>query len=77
MDHLVRQLPFYPPLARALVKDLQNLVVVSPDVGGVKMARAYSDALGAELAIVAKHRVNATHVEAMNVIGDVKAVTPS
>lgn len=41
------------------------------------MARAYSDALGAELAIVAKHRVNATHVEAMNVIGDVEAVTPS
>ena len=36
------------------------------------MARAYSDALGAELAIVAKHRVNATHVEAMNVIGDVE-----
>ncbi|MFR4223904.1 MAG: hypothetical protein ACLT38_09955 [Akkermansia sp.] len=31
-----------------------------------------SDALGAELAIAAKHRVNATHVEAMNVIGDVE-----
>ena len=50
----------------------EEMVVVSPDVGGVKMARAYSDALGAELAIVAKHRVNATHVEAMNVIGDVE-----
>lgn len=49
----------------------ENLVVVSPDVGGVKMARAYSEALGAELAIVAKHRVSATEVEAMNVIGDV------
>ena len=48
-----------------------NLTVVSPDVGGVKMARSYSDSLGAELAIVAKHRVNATHVEAMNVIGEV------
>ena len=53
-------------------KDLkENLVVVSPDVGGVKMARAYSEALGAELAIVAKHRVSATEVEAMNVIGEV------
>ncbi len=51
--------------------DTSNLTVVSPDVGGVKMARAYADALGAELAIVAKHRVNATRVEAMNVIGDV------
>jgi ribose-phosphate pyrophosphokinase len=36
------------------------------------MARAYADALGAELAIVAKHRVSATRVEAMNVIGEVE-----
>ena len=36
------------------------------------MARAYADALGAELAIVAKHRISATRVEAMNVIGDVE-----
>ncbi|MEI6176089.1 MAG: ribose-phosphate pyrophosphokinase [Verrucomicrobiota bacterium] len=52
--------------------DTSNLTVVSPDVGGVKMARAYADALEAELAIVAKHRVNATRVEAMNVIGEVE-----
>lgn len=51
--------------------DPSNLTVVSPDVGGVKMARAYADALGAELAIVAKHRISATRVEAMNVIGEV------
>jgi ribose-phosphate pyrophosphokinase len=36
------------------------------------MARAYADALGAELAIVAKHRISATRVEAMNVIGEVE-----
>lgn len=53
-------------------EDPKNLTVVSPDVGGVKMARAYSDALGAGLAIVAKHRVNATEVEAMNLIGSVE-----
>jgi ribose-phosphate pyrophosphokinase len=47
------------------------LTVVSPDVGGVKTARAYAETLGAQLAIVAKHRVSATKVEAMNVIGDV------
>jgi ribose-phosphate pyrophosphokinase len=52
--------------------DTSNLTVVSPDVGGVKMARAYADALGAELAIVAKHRISATRVEAMNVIGEVE-----
>jgi len=51
--------------------DTSNLTVVSPDVGGVKMARAYAEALGAELAIVAKHRISATRVEAMNVIGEV------
>lgn len=49
-----------------------GFTVVSPDVGGVKIARAYSQSLGAELAIVAKHRVTATHVEAMNVIGNVE-----
>ncbi|MFD0892760.1 ribose-phosphate pyrophosphokinase [Luteolibacter ambystomatis] len=52
--------------------DTSNLTVVSPDVGGVKMARAYADALGADLAIVAKHRISATRVEAMNVIGEVE-----
>ena len=36
------------------------------------MARSYADTLGAELAIVAKHRISATKVEAMNVIGDVE-----
>jgi len=53
-------------------EDPSLLTVVSPDVGGVKMARAYSDALGAGLAIVAKHRVSATEVEAMNLIGTVE-----
>jgi ribose-phosphate pyrophosphokinase len=52
--------------------DTSNLTVVSPDVGGVKMARAYAEALGSDLAIVAKHRVSATRVEAMNVIGEVE-----
>lgn len=52
-------------------QDPSNLTVVSPDVGGVKIARAYSDELGAGLAIVAKHRVSATEVEAMNLIGEV------
>ncbi len=46
-------------------------VVVSPDVGGMKMAHSYSKALSCPLAIVAKNRVSATEVEAMEVIGDV------
>ncbi len=48
-----------------------NPVVVSPDVGGLKMASSYAENLGAGLAIVAKRRKSATETEAMNIIGDV------
>ena len=48
-----------------------NLVVVSPDVGGVKMASAYAQALGAGLAIVVKKRKSAEETEASHVIGEV------
>ena len=53
-------------------KKLSNLVVVSPDVGGLKMAHAYSQTLEAGLAIVAKRRKSATEVESMAVIGDIQ-----
>jgi ribose-phosphate pyrophosphokinase len=52
--------------------DPADLAVVSPDVGGLKMSDAYARALGAELAIVAKRRLSATRVEALNVIGEVE-----
>jgi ribose-phosphate pyrophosphokinase len=51
---------------------VDNLCVVCPDVGGVKMASAYAEMLGAGLAIVAKRRRSPTEVEATHVIGDVK-----
>jgi ribose-phosphate pyrophosphokinase len=47
-------------------------VVVSPDVGGLKMASAYSQALGCNLAIVAKQRKSATETKVQYVIGDVE-----
>lgn len=53
-------------------KNIPDLAVVSPDVGGVKMASAYAQALGAGLAIVVKRRISATETEAQHVIGDVK-----
>jgi ribose-phosphate pyrophosphokinase len=53
-------------------KKIENAVVVSPDVGGLKMASAYSQALNAGLAIVAKRRKSATEIEALNVIGEVE-----
>jgi ribose-phosphate pyrophosphokinase len=53
-------------------KNIENLVVVSPDVGGVKNAGYYAQALGAGLAIVNKRRKSPTEIEHHHVIGDVK-----
>lgn len=52
-------------------KGLKNLVVVSPDVGGIRMARAYSKLLESSLAIVDKRREDATQTHVMNIIGSV------
>jgi len=48
-----------------------NLMIVSPDAGGVERARFYAKRLGADLAIIDKRRVVANVAETMNVIGDV------
>lgn len=53
-------------------KRLRNLVIVSPDVGGIKLARAYSKLLDAPLAIVDKRREGPTQTKVMNIIGDVR-----
>src|ERR1700677_5408597 len=52
--------------------DLKNLIVVSPDVGGMKMASAYSQLLHTELAIVAKRRTSASTVDPQYLVGDVE-----
>ncbi len=51
---------------------LDNFVVVSPDVGGIKTARAYSKRLRAELAIVDKRRINDKETSVMHIMGEVK-----
>jgi ribose-phosphate pyrophosphokinase len=53
-------------------KKIKDLVVVAPDVGGVKMARAYAKRLGADLALTDKRRPKPDAVEIMNIIGDVE-----
>ena len=53
-------------------KNIPDLVVVAPDVGGVKMARAYAKRLGADLALTDKRRPRPDSVEIMNIIGDVE-----
>ncbi len=63
--------------APVIVKDIlehigrDNLMIVSPDVGGVVRARALAKRLGADLAIVDKRRERAGESEVMNIIGDV------
>ena len=48
-------------------------VVVSPDVGGIKMARSWAKALdGADLAIVDKRRISGSHIAVEHVIGEVE-----
>jgi len=69
VDHLYAAPVLLEHISR---QQVPNLVVVSPDLGGLKMAAAYSQALGAELAIVAKRRKSPTETEAISVIGEIE-----
>lgn len=53
-------------------QNLENTVIVAPDVGAAKRARAVAERLNLPLAIVEKSRVSPTEVRALNIIGDVK-----
>ncbi len=68
-DHL-----YAAPVLIQYFRDLAipDLVVVAPDVGSIKMARAYAKRLGGSLALVDKRRTRADDSEVMNVIGDVQ-----
>ena len=68
-DHLYSINVFTDYLIRKHTKDL---VVVSPDVGNIRMARAYAELLGADLAVVDKRRTSGTDTEVMNLIGEVE-----
>lgn len=54
-----------------LNKNLEDLVVVSPDVGGVARARAFAKKLNAPIAIIDKRRPEHNKAEVMNIIGDI------
>ena len=68
MDHLLAVNVFIDYFNKLNIKDL---VVVSPDVGGIKMARAYAKRFSADLAIVDKRRVSPEKTEAIHILGDV------
>jgi len=69
VDHL-----FAAPVLLDAIRELEipELMIVSPDAGGVERARAIAKRLHAGLAIVDKRRVAANEAEIMHIIGDVK-----
>ncbi|MBN2069644.1 MAG: ribose-phosphate pyrophosphokinase [Opitutales bacterium] len=69
VDHLYASTIFEDYLRKYRNSDL---VVISPDVGGLKMVSAYANMLNLSFGFVAKRRTGATTVEATNLVGDVK-----
>lgn len=70
VDHMYAK----PVLMQAIERlDIEDPMIVSPDVGGIKMARAYAKALNnADLAIVDKRRISGSQIAVEHVIGDVE-----
>ncbi len=69
LDHLFSIGVFIDYFSKLKMKDL---VIVSPDVGGIKMARAYAKRIGAGLAIIDKRRESPEKTEAMHILGEVE-----
>jgi ribose-phosphate pyrophosphokinase len=69
VDHLFSSSVFVPDIQ---AKNLDNLTIATPDVGGSKRASAYGNQLDAEVVICYKQRKKANIVDKMTVIGDVK-----
>ncbi|NNF35729.1 MAG: ribose-phosphate pyrophosphokinase [Saprospiraceae bacterium] len=69
VDHLKSEAIFIPYLSK---QKLDNVIFASPDVGGVKRARAYAQHFDKDLVICDKERRKANEVRKITVIGDVK-----
>ncbi|MCO6484908.1 MAG: ribose-phosphate pyrophosphokinase [Saprospiraceae bacterium] len=69
VDHLRSEAIFMPYLQK---QDLSNVIFASPDVGGVKRARAYAKFFERDLVICDKQRKRANEVAGITVIGEVK-----
>ena len=72
VDHL-----YAAPIMMDFIKQeyVNDLVIVSPDAGGVERARAFGKRLGASLAIIDKRRSQPNESTVMNIIGDIKGKT--
>jgi ribose-phosphate pyrophosphokinase len=74
LDHLAASPVFHDYFTRHR-DQFQNLVVVSPDVGNVKVANMYAEMLGGDLAIVHKRRISGSEVSSNTLVGDVEGRT--
>lgn len=69
VDHLYASKVFIPYLKNL---NLKNLIIASPDMGGTKRAKAYSDFLSTDMVICYKSRDRANHIGEYKIIGDIK-----
>jgi len=72
VDHLYARPVIVADIKEQFAANMENVTVVSPDVGGVVRARSLAGKIGADLAIVDKRRERANQSEVMNIIGDVE-----
>src|SRR5258706_6784529 len=72
VDHLYTS-PVFVNYFKA--KKMKDVVVVSPDAGGVERARAFAQRLNYDLAIIDKRRTSPTDADVLHVVGDVKGKT--
>ncbi len=72
VDHLTAT----PVLCRHFESlNLENIAIVSPDIGNIKTANKFASHLGGELAVIDKRRTSGDHATAVNIIGDVRGKT--
>lgn len=69
VDHLFANAIFLDHIAKM---EVENLMVISPDAGGVERARAYAKRMGTSLAIIDKRRDAENEAQVMHIVGDVK-----
>ncbi len=74
VDHLSATPVFFDYFVR-IRDELENLCLVSPDVGNVKVAESFANMLGGELAIIHKRRIDGKDVKTGGLIGSVKGKT--
>lgn len=74
VDHLAAS-PVVVDYFQGIRAEMPNLCLVSPDVGNVKVAEDFANALGGELAIINKRRISGTEVTTDHIIGNVKGKT--